>query len=776
MNKTMPELYVDDANASLLRDAAGNPVPLCAVRVRGRLSETLASVEVEQHYRNPRNHNIEAVYTFPLPIGAMLLELAVDIDGRTLAGHVVERKAAEARYEDAITDGDTAVMVRDLGDGLYSMNLGNLLAGESAVIRYRYALTLAWQGDRLRFLLPTTIAPRYGDAGAAGLSPWETPESDIVVEYPLDLAIVVDGSLTECELGSPTHRVTMARIGDAFEVKLAESACLDRDFVLTATSRESMPSTLRIVRDGETCVAFASVRIPESDEAVRAPLCLKVVIDCSGSMSGAGIAQARKAALAILDQLRPEDHVGFTLFGDAPEHLFKTLVPCDAQTLEIARRRLAGLNADKGGTETAAALRAAYRLSGKPRVRFADWVSETCPGSRPAVLLITDGEIWDCEALIEEARQSGHRVFTVGVGTAVAAGFVRELAVATGGACELVAPQEGMAERVLVQFHRLRQPSVAPLELAWGTAPLWRTDLPATLFAGDTVNVFAGFDSSEPSCLRWTGGATGSAVAVPADLPDIPRLAARARIDAASDTAERLALALRYQLLTDETNFLVVAERDAKAEELPELVKVPQMQPAGTLAIRRSPMRDPSHQFNGGIFNMLSVSAMTEAGLPRTRGGVARSIGFVKDLMDAKIDFLRSHKAPERELVPADFLVRLAGDFAGERNPDALPSSFDDLSNRGLPAWIIAACRDSLADAADESDLVTFLLNALLQSAADVAIPRDFVRLVASARKRSGLAMKDGALLEARLAAHLADIDAQSWAWKPDATVGQLPG
>ena len=196
---------------ALLRDASGNPVPLQGVAVRGRLSGTLASVEVEQRYRNPLDHNIEAVYTFPLPMGAVLLEMVVEVDGRTLAGQVIERKTAERRYEDAITDGDTAVMVQDNSDGLYTMNLGNLMAGEEAVIRYRYAMTLAWHGDRLRFLVPTTIAPRYGDPLVAGLRPWEAPESDLMVEYPFELSIVVEGRLADCELGSPTHPVSVGR-------------------------------------------------------------------------------------------------------------------------------------------------------------------------------------------------------------------------------------------------------------------------------------------------------------------------------------------------------------------------------------------------------------------------------------------------------------------------------------------------------------------------------------------------------------------------------------
>jgi Ca-activated chloride channel family protein len=45
-------------------------------------------------------------------------------------------------------------------------------------------------------------------------------------------------------------------------------------------------------------------------------------------------------------------------------------------------------------------------------------------------------------------RRKAHRVFAVGVGSAVAEEMLRRLAQETGGACELVSPREGMAEKI----------------------------------------------------------------------------------------------------------------------------------------------------------------------------------------------------------------------------------------------------------------------------------------------------------------------------------------
>ena len=163
---------------AVLKTIEGDQVPLNGLEVDADIRDLLSEVTVTQTYRNAEAVNIEAVYTFPLPLEAVLLELAVTIGERVLCGKVIEKQTAEARYEEAITDGDTAIMLEQDEPGMYTMNVGNLQAGETVVIRFRYAMLQRWSGDHLRFLLPTTIAPRYGDSGMDGLAPHQQPEYD----------------------------------------------------------------------------------------------------------------------------------------------------------------------------------------------------------------------------------------------------------------------------------------------------------------------------------------------------------------------------------------------------------------------------------------------------------------------------------------------------------------------------------------------------------------------------------------------------------------------
>lgn len=801
----------NEAPLAILKDNTGHPLSLQGVSVHASLSETLASIQVEQRYRNPHPHNIEAVYTFPLPLGAVLLDLEVDIAGQKLVGQVIEKKTAEQRYEAAITDGNSAVMVQMLGNGLYSMNVGNLLAGETAVIRFRYALTLSWLGEQLRLSIPTSIAPRYGDAAASGLEPWQIPASSLSAEYPFALTVSIAGKLADAEITCPTHQVAIARTALGLAVTLNPSATLDRDFVLTAKARAALESSCLVIGDHEERVALATLRIPPLFDSTCMPLCLKMVIDCSGSMAGVSIAQARKAALAMLDLLKPEDSFNVTLFGDHHEHLFDRMVVADSQNIEYARLCLTRLEANLGGTETAKALAATYKLTATKSPDLLERaMGKKHPEQQhqPSVLLITDGEIWNTEEVIAQAISSKHRVFTVGVGMSVAEGFVTAVANSTGAACELVSPQEGMADKILAQFHRLQQPKFGQAEVVWDVAPVWQTAVPAVFFAGDTLHVYAGFTSDAPGSVRlqMTTGAgiksevTATAAAV--DQPDVARLAAHARIALSTNQDEQTQLALRYQLLTERTHFLVVAERQDKPDNLPILDQVPQMQPAGWGGIGVAGQRVPP--VATGPDPLADVPVMFCRKRPRSSPVASALHGekrfdipaFLRRLNDAVPDAeeqepkttgkataapsptSRPTTAPAptpmpapTSLAPNEFIASLNRSLAGQVSLEALPSTPDQLLHLGLPDDIVDALTlQGLAAGTPQSAVAAFL-HALAEGPCASLFEREVNRLVLAQWKRQA----NDPLLDQWCVQSLAHIEQTAWNWTPQAIRCRLP-
>lgn len=79
----------------------GQAVNLLGVRLSGDLRGLMFEACVEQRFCNPSDRNVEVVYRFPLPWGAVLLGVDVVLGDKHLTGAVVEKKQAEARYEEA---------------------------------------------------------------------------------------------------------------------------------------------------------------------------------------------------------------------------------------------------------------------------------------------------------------------------------------------------------------------------------------------------------------------------------------------------------------------------------------------------------------------------------------------------------------------------------------------------------------------------------------------------------------------------------------------------
>jgi Ca-activated chloride channel family protein len=718
---------------AILTSSTGVAMALEGVEAKGRVRGLLFELHVEQRYRNQHGSNIEAVYTFPVPSDAVLLDLDVTIGERKLVATVVEKKEAERNYEEAIDKGDTAIMLERSGDGLCTLNLGNLMPGERATIHYRYAQLLRFEHGSARLTIPTVIAPRYGDPRAAGLAAHQVPTNDLAVAYPFTLSLDLEGEIATGTIASPSHALAIAATATGMHVALARGAFLDRDFVLTIAALAGK-SLAVVARDGDRYVALASFCADVPREAATLPLTLKLVVDCSGSMNGDSIGAARRALHGILASLDGGDRFSLTRFGSNVVHETSGLVPAGEGAVRDAAERVGRMNADLGGTEMAAALRTVFALNASRPERATtvrheahdatrDGTRYDVEGTPADVLMLTDGEIWNADELIGEARRARQRVFVVGIGSAPAEGVLRRLADATGGACEFVAPNEDAEAAILRMFARLRAPRIERADVAWPMRPAWAVPLPTSLFGGETIHAFAGFERAPVGAtvlhLHSRSGASplSSAVQVGAAVDEdrtLARLAAARRIETASE-ADQLRLALDYGLLTSRTNLLVVYERAAgeKAIDLPRLAHVANMHAAGWHGV--GSVGAMSMSVDNDI---LSCPAMIA--FDKVNEGVVRRRSMLNELTppflasrseDAE-DIRRSVQMPDGDRLEASAaLVRFVS--ALDRSGAASVNTFADLARLGIGLELLAQLRALVAAGAGEVSVVKAFLEAV---------------------------------------------------------------
>ena len=561
----------------------GNLIALEKVDIQANLRSLFSEVVVTQVYRNLEESNIEAVYTFPLPLGAVLLDLTLELNGKTLQGVVQPKSEAEEHYEHAIEDGDTAILLNQSEPGIFTFHVGNILPNEKADIRLRYAQIHRWQGDSLRFHLPTTIAPRYGDPADSGLAPYEVPEHVLSANHGFSLNVRVSGALAQSNFDCPSHPVAVSSSNGSTEFSLSGGfSQMDRDFVLIV--KEPADSTLEglCTKDGEEYVALASFHPTFPDVELKSPRCVKLVVDCSGSMGGNSIVQAKEALRKIISMLKQDDFFNVIKFGSGFDLLFSEPVIASGKNIKKASKFVEQIDANMGGTEIGKALDATYRCG-------------QIEGLPSDILLITDGQAWGHKELVEEGKESGHRIFTVGVGSSVSEAFVRSIAESTSGACELVSPRENMSERIVRHFKRIDQPRAQSVQINWPSDRIRQVPIEVeTVYAGDTLHVYGWFEERPVGMVELMltfekGQTVTQKVCLSTEFGDnenllneLPRVAAHTRLSEL-DLEELTDLAVRYQLVTNYTSYVLVFDRetDEKSGEVPKLRKIPQVLAAG---------------------------------------------------------------------------------------------------------------------------------------------------------------------------------------------------
>jgi Ca-activated chloride channel family protein len=564
----------DESKSGLL--AGGRPIPLEGVRVEARLVTTHVEVTVTQRYRNREPVPVEAVYVFPLDEAAAVCGFAALASGKLIRGHVEERERAFEKYDDALLKGDGGFLLDQERPNVFTASVGNLRPGEEVEIQIRYVAPCARDGNAIRLTIPTTVSPRFVAHGPPEVGEPDgervNPEHWASVPYGLELRVEVVGKEL-AQLASPSHPVqTELRDRGALISLAQEQVALDRDFVLLVTHRDAQRAETQVAREPDGQRVAMLTFLPDlsaDDERGRELLFL---LDCSGSMGGDPITQARRALALCVRALRTADSFNIVRFGSSFESLWPAARPFDDRTLEEATRYVERIAADLGGTAILEPLQALLE-------------AEPDPTRQRRVLVLTDGQVANEAQILALARAHSEeaRIFAFGIGAGASQYLVRGLARASRGAAEMIFPGERIEPKVMRMFERVRMP-VLEAHVDWaGLSVEQAPSRVPPVFAGESLTVFARIASGHASEVSLVVG--DRRFVVPLDLEraelggPIPVLWAREAIRELDDqTSTRgsaqhrpeadqrrerrlVELGKRYGLLSSRTSYVAVEER-----------------------------------------------------------------------------------------------------------------------------------------------------------------------------------------------------------------------
>lgn len=99
--------------AGLLMPRDGSPpIAVQSHRVTAEVTDGLARTTLRQTFVNPHDRMLEAIYLFPLPEGAALVDVAMEVGGQRLEGLLAERRTARKIYDDIVSVGSSAARIR----------------------------------------------------------------------------------------------------------------------------------------------------------------------------------------------------------------------------------------------------------------------------------------------------------------------------------------------------------------------------------------------------------------------------------------------------------------------------------------------------------------------------------------------------------------------------------------------------------------------------------------------------------------------------------------
>src|SRR4051812_29701888 len=316
-------------------------VPLAGVTVDAEITNLCARVTVAQRYVNREPTPIEAVYLFPLDEGAAVCAFEAIVDGTLVVGEVKEREEAFKAYDEGMERGDGAFLLDEERPDVFQVSVGNLPPGKEVLLKLTYVTELSIAGGGLRFVVPTTVSPRYAPAGdrvAVGRPDSEALNPPVAWEVPygltLSVRLVMSGAIGGIE--SPSHPIAVALDSGQATVTLSQrEAPLDQDFVLIvdAAALAAPQAWLEANDDGDDAVAIALV---PSLPAEASPSEVIFVVDRSGSMEGTSIEEVRNALQLCLRSLVPGCCFNVVGFGTTIDMLFPHSRPYDESTLAAA--------------------------------------------------------------------------------------------------------------------------------------------------------------------------------------------------------------------------------------------------------------------------------------------------------------------------------------------------------------------------------------------------------------------------------------------------------
>jgi len=415
--------------------------PLKSINVKATTCGPIAQNTIKFKYKNQNASAISSKFVFPVNSSSAIYHLSANVGGRKIIGTVKEKDAAKKEFDQAVADGKSAVMAKESKEAsdIIELELGAFGEGEEAeiVIKEVFEMKLVKRGASFQYKFPTSLFVRYGEDETGSNVTAEvgrTGCTDYTLNFELESHGVSEikpkpwlGSLTKGSLFSfNQNRKVFEKDHDVIlDLKLKDDY---KGFKMVENWKD-----LNVITNQETDInLLLSSILVKIDSVPISELPAKeyvFVVDCSGSMGGQRIIDARSTLQQLINSLPVGSKFNIVRFGNSFEQLFRNPVDYNKANKEIAINLAETMNADLGGTQMYECLKSVLECK------------RSIDSFKRQIFVLTDGGISNQNLTLElVGKHSGeNRIFSFGIGSGCSTALVNELADVGKGTASFVA-------------------------------------------------------------------------------------------------------------------------------------------------------------------------------------------------------------------------------------------------------------------------------------------------------------------------------------------------
>ena len=398
-----------------------------SLSINGIQQDTFLSFTIKQVFTNNTGQKADIIYFIPSEQQFCTYDPMFIVNGNVIKPKLRPKEEAMKEFKEAKDYGYMAMIGEYAGNGLDSFGLGNI--GPNCKVEINLKITFLADINENGYIYKFPLTHKYQKGSVT---------NDLPENFEFTIKIMTMKEIKKLNVTAKGNMKIIDNHNAIFETKTTPRD----DAIIIETSIKDEDKGIAISSDGYIAIST----YPYFEGKVENNSEFYFLIDCSGSMYGSRIENAKFCLNLLIHSLPIDSRFSIIKFGTSYEEIFPI---CDYtnKNVKIAMRQIKDLDADMDGTDILSPLEYVYTQTTKN-------------GYHRKIFLLTDGQVHNSDVIcsLAQEKRDNNRIYAIGLGSGADPGLIKNVSLKSLGNYVLIADKDNMNEKVI----ELMESSISP--------------------------------------------------------------------------------------------------------------------------------------------------------------------------------------------------------------------------------------------------------------------------------------------------------------------------